>query len=75
MKLPKLKAPSLFVSILFAIAGIVGYWMIGADATGAALTEAMALVMALWKFLQVWKEPAGVEAQSNRSKFNRMWRG
>jgi len=51
MKFPNIKAPALIVSAMFAVVGIGG-WL----ADSAAPVEALALLFALWKFLQVYEE-------------------
>lgn len=70
-----MRAPSLAVSALFALGALLGYWYLGASETSALLTGAISAATALWKFLQVYKEPASVQAtdrNTSAGKFSRL---
>jgi hypothetical protein len=53
-----IKAPSLFVSGLFLIAALAGYFLMGPEQTGALITGALSLAGMIWRLWQEQTAPA-----------------
>lgn len=72
------KAPSLLVTMIFMLGGLVGYFFLGESGTTAAIQTALAAVMALWKVLQVHAENDAdfwADRENLRSSFDRLFWG